>query len=629
MALKEISTDNRHQPSKKRRTISLRWLLALVFSALVGLSVLTVLGVSVATNFSNTFSLLGDNSERFVNGMVNTIRDQTKQAENIVVSVDQIFQENGFVLGDVKSQEIFFKALMTSAPIVEGIVIFDPQGRKTGLMKNSAGNYVSVSGNKIEAPEILENLKIGEFRTESEPLWGNPVSIHGLRYHNVSKALFKNGQLKGIAVALIGAGAMNRIVKQLGADAETTVFVMDHRENLIAHSKQPLLFSKQQSFRLVEFPDDVLAQLPGAKLSDNFLHPDDSSLRIFTTPGGDGHVYLLKELVGYSKQPYTLGAYFKKADIGDEVVRASLAAIAGLVTLVISVAIAVFIGTRLAKPMSRIADAADLFSNFELEKYEHLPHSRIEEIDNQAGALNAMYTAISEFSQYIPEPVVKRLVQSGVEGTRSVEREVTVMFLDIVGFTTLSEKLNATQIAELLNSHFDQICGPIQENFGTIDKFMGDGVMAFWGAPNADNDHAKHAVIAVGEIQQILARENINREKNDEQTIKIRVGIHTGRAVVGNIGGGGRKNYTIVGDTVNIAQRLEQLGKEVIGEHEFVALASEAAVKASGELDEFDAMGSWKLRGRDRPVSVFSLRGDETRSGKGVIEFPAQNSNTA
>ncbi|MBL4890349.1 MAG: adenylate/guanylate cyclase domain-containing protein, partial [Rhizobiaceae bacterium] len=238
-------------------------------------------------------------------------------------------------------------------------------------------------------------------------------------------------------------------------------------------------------------------------------------------------------------------------------------------------------------------------------------HSRIQEIDDQAKALNSMHTALSEFSQYVPKTVVQRLLQSGKDANRSVEREVTIMFSDIVGFTSMSEHLNAVETASLLNEHFNIICKAIDETGGTVDKFIGDSVMAFWGAPNADDNHAQNAVLATEKISRELLEINVQRDARDLPPIRLRVGLHTGRVVVGNIGGGDRQNYTLVGDNVNIAQRLEQLGKDFMAERSLVIFASEATVMSSKMADAFEPLGSQMLRGREAPISVFSLKTSE------------------
>ena len=192
---------------------------------------------------------------------------------------------------------------------------------------------------------------------------------------------------------------------------------------------------------LAEFNDEVLRGLADAKEDSEFRSAGLTGIRVYTSRDGrDGHVYLTKELPGYSATPYTLGVYFLKADLGAEIFRTLNSLIAGLAGLVAAVLLAMLIGKRISKPMAQIAAAASRFTSFRLDEIEVLPRSRIREIDDQAEALNRMRTAMQQFTRYVPRELVARLVRSGDEANRPVEREVTGMFTDICGFTAYSER---------------------------------------------------------------------------------------------------------------------------------------------------------------------------------------------
>ena len=137
------------------------------------------------------------------------------------------------------------------------------------------------------------------------------------------------------------------------------------------------------------------------------------------------------------------------------------------------------------------------------------------------------------------------------------------MFTDIVGFSGIAEGRDADKVAALLNRHFALLGGTIEQEGGTIDKYIGDSIMAFWGAPLDQEDRAERAIRAAVAIAKSLHADNARRAHKGLKPIRIRIGIHQGPALVGNIGAPGRVNYTLVGDTVNIAQRLEQFGREV------------------------------------------------------------------
>ena len=235
-----------------------------------------------------------------------------------------------------------------------------------------------------------------------------------------------------------------------------------------------------------------------------------------------------------------------------------------------------------------------------------LKRSRVLEFDDQATAFNAMLTGLRAFSAYVPRALVAKLVRTGdADATRPREATVTVMFTDIAGFTSISEQLPANVGAEILNHHFALVCEAIGAEGGTVDKFLGDGVMAFFGAPDRLKGHGAAAVRAAIAIRDALEADNRMAADSDRPPLRVRIGIHTGRVIVGNIGAADRVNYTIVGDTVNVSQRLQELGK-------LVAPDAETAIVISGEtagrLDErftLTPSGRHRLRGRGEPIEVF------------------------
>ncbi|MGO4840525.1 adenylate/guanylate cyclase domain-containing protein, partial [Rhizobiaceae sp. 2RAB30] len=144
---------------------------------------------------------------------------------------------------------------------------------------------------------------------------------------------------------------------------------------------------------------------------------------------------------------------------------------------------AILLGKRLSRPIQTIAGQARRVADFDLDDVKPLPRSRVLELDEQASAFNAMLVGLRAFSTYVPRSLVARLVRSGeIDIAEPREAVVTVMFTDIVGFTTLSEQMDAAAAARLLNRHFAVLCRAIDTHGGTVDKFLGDGMLAFFGA---------------------------------------------------------------------------------------------------------------------------------------------------
>ena len=214
------------------------------------------------------------------------------------------------------------------------------------------------------------------------------------------------------------------------------------------------------------------------------------------------------------------------------------------------------------------------------------------------------------FSRYVADEVVDKLLAGGKLPDLGGEAlTITVLFADIRNFTAISERLHPHEVVAMLNAYFSSICEPILANGGTVDKYIGDAVMAVFGAPAPHPDHARRALATAlamaaraGDFQAWMSTRF--PEKNLPE-FHIGIGLHTGQAVVGNIGSPKRLEYTCIGDTVNIASRLESLTKEL----GWTIIASEQVIEAAGPGVKTGGTQESRLKGRESPVRVYEVRG--------------------
>ena len=300
----------------------------------------------------------------------------------------------------------------------------------------------------------------------------------------------------------------------------------------------------------------------------------------------------------------SIGVHFDPAAGSTEFNRLLTVAIVGVLLLVGSVVIAFFLGRRAAAPMEQLAHAAQLVESNQLEEVERLPVSSVKELAAATTAFNSMVDGLKErvkirdlFGKYVPQDVANLLLSDDTTAEPK-NAEATVLFLDIVGFSSISERLPPAQVVATMNAFFSDAVDIIETEEGMVTQFQGDAILAVFNVPIPKEDHAAAAVRSARKIF-----EKIRKTKYEKQTLNCRIGVNTGPLVAGAIGAEDRLSYTVYGDAVNVAARLEQMNKE----YGTNILIAEATVKQVVDIN-FEKIGTAPIRGRETPVEVFTLK---------------------
>jgi adenylate cyclase len=293
------------------------------------------------------------------------------------------------------------------------------------------------------------------------------------------------------------------------------------------------------------------------------------------------------------------------------VVRKNLALTVGV--LLIAALIAIVMGSRLASLMSRALTRLNgAYKNIERDEYTHVEGVKTgDEIELLAVGFNSMVDGLRErdklratMGKYMTQSVMDHLMRGKVElGGESLT--VTILFTDIRSFTSISETMTAQELVKLLNEYFTEMVTVIMEEGGVVDKYIGDAIMAVFGAPVSKPDDARRAVRAAVRMRHALAKLNERLVARGAPPIKTGIGLHTGEVVAGNIGSEARMEYTVIGDAVNLASRLESSTKELgtdvlISEDTNALLDNELETKAVREIT---------VKGRAKPVIVYEVIG--------------------
>jgi len=303
---------------------------------------------------------------------------------------------------------------------------------------------------------------------------------------------------------------------------------------------------------------------------------------------------------------------------------------ATLIMSVIAIIASFLISRRLARPIQDLLEATSAMRRGDLNY--RIQDRRNDEIGGLIEAYNTMAHGMLEKDQV--EQVLKRFVSPSVAQNMMADldqvqlggRDVhaTVVFADIVGFTRLSETLAPDAIADMLNVYFDAITTATTFYRGTIDKYMGDCAMIVFGVPEKDDEHLFHGLCCAVMIQRMVERLNEHRRAHGHTTVEFRIGINSGAMLAGNLGSRERMQYTVVGDTVNLASRLSNMagGNEIIAASTLLANPNIASRVRATEY------GAMRIRGKAEPVSTFRIDGvhalSETLMEQRIAQFLAK-----
>ncbi len=439
------------------------------------------------------------------------------------------------------------------------------------------------------------------------PTWIGPYVFYDEGVPGMTLAapeLGPGGKLAGVFTVDFNLNILSRFAAELAFGDSGEVFLLGGDGLVVAHPR----------LRLVETPDGGSAgKLVGvADIADPALQDFAAALPavaggaragVFTLErGGVRHLAGWRVVDIEPGLAWTVGALAPEAEFLGVLARNRLAAgVIAVTALAAGLALTLVLARRVSGPLARLAAEMDEIGRFQLDDR---PPTRtlFREVARMDAALLGTKGSLRSFAHYVPAELVRTLLASGCEATLAGEtRTLTVYFSDIAGFTTLAESLTPAALVEHLGVYLDEMTRIVAAAGGTVDKFVGDAIMAFWGAPLDDPDHAARACAAALESQRRLAALRAESPGTPLAALHARVGIATGEVLVGNIGSHARFNYTVMGDVVNLAARLEGLNK-LYGS---AILVGESVIAAAAERVVARPVDLVRVKGKRRGVVVF------------------------
>ena len=568
-------------------------------SALLALSVGLVLYLGLNQAAETTRLLWADQSRTLIDTLHNSLGERLQPVRDQALWVANDVTD----LSDPAALDEYFFGVLAATPQVTGMAVITTEGisRRWGRQDRSA-----TTEDWSQKPWMQDYLK--QSQSASAPAWRAPIFeestdsttlLHDIPLRDAA------GRFIGIFAQIVSVQDLSSYLSSAHSNTGITPFVLYDHHFVLAHPSIGIGNSDQPLQALDDFNDLVLQSIWTPDEDASFISAALSGTEASGVFWGDRYyLFLYRDIEEFGPVPWTIGAYLNttliESDQADNLLRALLA---GIAVLIIAIIAAIIIGRRISLPISKIAHAADAVNAGDLDNIEQLGASRIRELDEAGNAFNNMISGLREraliretLGRFVPEKVASSLLSGG--GDIPVQQtQASILFCDIEGFTRLTEALGPVKIVGVLNAYFSAMVDILERLGGVVTQFQGDAILATFNVPITDPAHAANALAAACEML-----DEVSTTRYDDVAINIRIGINSGEVVAGAIGAKGRLNYTVHGDAVNLAARLEALNKE----HGSRLLVSESTATQI-EASELLQVGETTVRGQTHSIRLFSL----------------------
>jgi adenylate cyclase len=544
----------------------------------------------------------------------------TTEAQAAYTTVRTLFLQNVLETTEADKREFVFLSQMQAQPTVSWVTFGWPNGaffgahklgnahlemieigEMDGKLQHRTDRYAVVTGDiEFEA----RSFRDAEFAVLDQPWYRQAIKADGPQWYEV-------GEHPVGARASIGfAGPIDVYQERQGALA---VIIENTRlSRLLARltvGKTGAAFLFDAHGGLIAAPDAHADEVTAPSGDQPLLRVAEQAVRRSGNKTAAPHSRLTREGLAYgvaltplSFLGWTLAVVIPEDEILGPV-HSTIAQIAlGIIgAIAIAALFSAWLSQRIiAAPLIKVGHELATIQRFELDDVRYHP-SAVVEMDNLSRAITDMAGGLGAFKKYIPSDLVKALVTEGIKATPGVApRFMTVMFVDLAGFTSMSERMGE-RVLPILSDYLNRVAGCVAAHNGTVDKFIGDAVMAFWGAPAENARHGIDACRCALAIQASLEAANLCDDLG--KPLQIRIGINSGQMLVGNIGSDVRLNYTVVGDAVNVASRLEAQNKS----HGTTILIGETTRRLLSEDFRVRHVDAMTVRGRAEALQVFEL----------------------
>lgn len=627
----------------KQRTFNVD--IVFVFTLLIVATVLIITAFIYFNNKTSTLELVKDSFQRQAEAVTQKTDNYMKTARFATEIAAEVFDGGDLKLGLKTDQAAYLLKVIMTQKQITFFYFGDEQGNflQAGIIGGDMyiKHITRIDGKAYTAFDFYDkDLKVirqetvadSKYDPRSRP-WYIGARAAGKTFWTEPYIFFENGQpgitvscpvynqdksIKGVMAADITLDGLSEFIRKADICKSGIAFMVDEKNLLLAFS-EPNRMVTAESGKIRRLTPEEL-NIP--QVTDAVRKYKDSGSKLFLYDA-DNTSYLAY----FALFPKEFGKAWRFVFIAPEDVflgsmknTLKMTLLLSLTVMLIAVAAAVMLARQISRPIEKLAQEVLEVKNFNLENRAHIK-SHIHEIQTMDSAVKTMKNSLKAFKRYVPSVLVNQLIASGEDVTvGGRDRELTLFFSDIAGFTDISESIPPKELMMQLSDYFDQVTQIIESERGTLDKFIGDAVMAFWGAPIANDDHAVMACSAALRCQKAINELNSEWLKAGKYPFRTRIGLHSCYTVVGNMGSRQRLNYTVIGDGVNLASRLEGLNKL----YRTSIIISKATHRYVQNIFICRILDQIAVKGKSQSVVIYELLADKKSPDSASMEVLAK-----
>ncbi len=602
-----------------------------ILTAFASLLIITVLIVSAYTYRQNTGAILAL-SEQLITQTTDTVIERTtkhlspaalvaqtsatipniqtanlttnKELEAYGIEILQLYpQLSGFFIGNEEGDFLFTKRFPDGGI---GTQIIE----RNGITNTRTWTYRDVDG-KVTDVEVTGNVEYDprlrpwyEGAKTNKDLFWTDIYIFFTDQKPGITAAFPILDESGETVAVIGIDValeeLSRFLENQQVGENGFAFIVNNKGELVAHPDGNLAMQDGDTFRPMLVAE--MNDLPLMTAYTEFERVGNG--RFIVESEGQRYIGTFTPFPVEFSEDWQIGIVVPETDFIGSIQRTNqISFIISLVILLLSITIAVVVARSISRPIELLTAETKRIKNFEFDHDIEI-HSSIREVAELSNAIISMKAGLNTFRKYVPADLVRQLIETG-EGAKlgGQKRELSVMFTDIAGFTSITEGAIAEELMDQLSNYLGEVATIVANNRGAVDKFTGDGLLAYWGAPLDNPNHALDACRAALACRDRIAVLNEQWREEGRYVFPTRMSVTTGESLIGNMGSPQRMNYTLLGDSINLGSRLEAAndiyGTKIIVNHETFA--------QTRDYFHYRPLDFVRVRGKSQNIYIFEL----------------------